>query len=261
MGWGDELMVTGRVREAQARDARRVRIVYEKPRWHEAWERNPRIAMPHERGDFQELQARVNWLRPYIAAKTDERWAWQRHQPPRGELYFSEQELAFGALHAGRIVIEPCLKPGASPNKDWGWERWLELAVLMRARGLDPTQLGPASSRRLPGAEFVETNSMRKAAAVLHFARAAVLPEGGLHHVAAAVGCRAVVLFGGFISPEVTGYAEQASLFHKTAQHPIGCGWRRSCRHCAEAMAQFPPGRVLGQLEEILESDRRRLAS
>ena len=43
MGWGDELMVTGLAREAQLRDPRKVRVVYDRPRYHEAWKHNPRI--------------------------------------------------------------------------------------------------------------------------------------------------------------------------------------------------------------------------
>lgn len=252
MGWGDELMVTGHARVLQQADPRRVRPVYERPRDHEAWQNNPRIAGKHERGDFQEYVARVDGLRPYMVAKRDDRYAWKPYQPPVGELFFSEKELAFGARFAGRIVIEPSLKGGASPNKDWGWERWQELATLMVAHGLQPTQVGPAETRLLRGVEFVHTNSMRYAAAVLAGARAAVLPEGGLHHVAAAVGCAAVVLYGGFITPAVTGYAGQVGLFHATSEHPLGCGWRRSCRHCADAMAQFPPAKVHEALQQLL---------
>jgi ADP-heptose:LPS heptosyltransferase len=261
MGWGDELMVTGHARELQARDPRRVRPVYERPRDHEAWANNPRIAGKNEQGDFQAYVARTDGLRPYMKAKSPDRYLWKAYAPPRGELYFTDKELAFAAERRGRIVLEPCTKPGASPNKDWGWERWVELAALMKQRGLAPTQLGAATTRRLPGAEFIETNCMRYAAAVLSVARAAVLPEGGLHHVAAAVRCPAVVIYGGFISPAVTGYAGQRALFVQTPAQPLGCGWRRSCKHCAEAMAQFTPAGVLAELEGLLVPASRHLAA
>jgi ADP-heptose:LPS heptosyltransferase len=253
--------VTGQVRELQRTDPRRVRIVYERPRWHEAWENNPRIALPGEVGEFQELHPRHEYLRPYMVRKTPERWTWKRYGPPRGELYFTPEERGFGERHAGRIVFEPCCKPGASPNKDWGWERWRELVELARARGMALTQLGPASVRRMAGVEHIETSSMRKAAAVMAHAVAAVLPEGGLHHVAAAVGTPAVVIYGGFISPEVTGYLGQRSLFVATDGHPIGCGWRVKCEHCDAAMASISPERVLNELEKLLEESRRRVAA
>jgi hypothetical protein len=222
MGWGDELMVTGHVREMQRKDPRKVRVVYERPRWHEAWENNPRIALVEEKGDFQVYEPRQGYLRPYMTEKTESRWHWKPYRPPRGELYFSAEEKRFGEKHAGQIIIEPRIKPGASPNKDWGQARWKELVRLATERGLKLAQVGPHGKYRLPGVSLIVTSTMRLAAAVLAQARAAVLPEGGLHHVCAAVGTSAVVIFGGFISPEVTGYEEQTSLYERDEKYRYG---------------------------------------
>lgn len=261
MGWGDELMVTGHVRELQKTDPRRVRVIYEKPRWCDAWDNNPRIAGNHEAGDFQHYVARSNHLRPYMEKKLEERWVWRPYGPPLGELFFTEKELRFARSFRGKIVIEPRIKAGASPNKDWGWERWVALAKLMQKKGLAPTLLGSASQRQIPGIEYVHTNNVRYAAAVLSTARAAVLPEGALHHAAAVVGCPAVVLFGGYIAPAVTGYAGQRNLFTGSSEYPLGCGWRVHCRHCLDAMAQITPEQVVGQLEGLLEEHPRRVAA
>lgn len=249
MGWGDELMVTGQARVMQQRDPRKVRVVYEKPRWFDAWDHNPRIARPDEKGDFQELRPRVNYLRPYMVAKTPERWSWKAWGPPVGEIYFTPEELAFGDRFPGRVILEPNIKIGASPNKQWGWVRWNKLAWLLQKRGHLVSQLGPVGTPMLEGAEHIVTGSMRLAAAVMARARAAVLPEGGLHHVAAAVGTPAVVIFGGFIAPAVTGYAGQVNLF---AGEGLGCGARMPCKHCADAMAQIAPEDVLDQLMGLL---------
>lgn len=252
MGWGDELMLTGQVRALQATDPRRVRIVYPQPRWHESWNNNPRIAALDEKGDFQSLEGRPNGLRAYIRGKKATRWVWQPHQPTPGELYFNTEERAFGARYAGRLIIEPTLKSGASPNKQWGWAKWQALVHRLQAIGLQPTQLGPPGAARLQGVEFVQTQSMRLAAAVLSTARVAVLPEGGLHHVAAAVGAPAVVIFGGYISPEVTGYRTHRNLYTESREHPLGCGMRSPCAHCAQAMAAISPDHVMQALELLL---------
>lgn len=261
MGWGDELMVTGHARQLQELDPRKVRVVYEKPRWCDAWDNNPRIALRGEKGDFQDYVARQDFLRPYMKAKLEDRWLWKAYGPPKPEIFFTEKELRFAHSFRGRIVIEPRIKPGASPNKDWGWENWVRLARLMEKAGLKPTLLGSASQRQIQGLEFVHTNNVRYAAAVLSTARAAVLPEGALHHAAAAVDCPAVVLFGGYISPEVTGYPGQRSLFVKTPEHPLGCGWRRTCKHCLDAMASITPELVLKELEGLLVPTSRHLAA
>lgn len=254
MGWGDELIVTGQVRELQGRDPRRVRIVYERKRWHEAWFHNPRIAHPDESGDFQELRPRDDYRRPYIAQKEGDRWTWRAWGPPRGELYFDAAEVAFGAAHGRRIVIEPTLKAGASPNKDWGHGRWKAFIALAERAGLKLTQLGPPGTRVLPGVEWIRTDSMRLAAAVLANARAAALHEGAMHHAAAALSTPAAVIFGGYISPKVTGYEGQKAFFTGGG---LGCGLRVPCEHCRQAMAAISSAAVFEALEEILDTNRR----
>lgn len=251
-------MVTGHVREMQRRDPRKVRIVYERPRWHEAWENNPRIARPEEQGDFQEYKPRDDYRRPYIADKTFARWTWRKYGPPPGELYFSHDEEAFGAHYRNRIIVEPRLKPGASPNKSWGTGYWLEFVRRAASAGIHLSQLGPINKYRLQGVEFILTPTMRHAAAILAYARAAVLQEGGMHHVCAAVATPAVVIFGGYISPEVTGYPSQVNLFTGGG---LGCGMRVPCEHCVRAMAEITPAVVLEKLRGILETDRRRVVA
>lgn len=250
MGIGDEVMVTGHVRRMQMTDPRKVRLVYERPNhWSEVFNGNPRIAARGEAGDFQLYQPRVNGLRPYIAAKTDRQWTWRDDAKPEvGELYFSHSEKAYASQYSGDVILEPNCKPKASPNKDWGWERWQKLAHMLIAMGIKPRQLGPKGTKTLNGVKLIETPTFRDAAVVLSRSRVAILPEGGLHHAAAAVGCKSVVIFGGYISPQQTGYDTQVNLF--TGDKP--CGWRLPCKHCAEAMQQITPALVLEKVKEIM---------
>ena len=260
MGWGDELMVTGHARVMQEKDPRKVRVEYERPRWFPAYNHNPRLAVPEEYGNFQILRPRVNGLRPYCTNKTSDRWTWKAYQPPVGELYLTPQELAFGAKYAGRIIVEPHIKGAASPNKQWGWMKWNKLAWLLTQRGIRVTQIGAPGVALLEGVEYIETPGLRHAAAVIAKAKAVVVPEGGLHHTAAVFGVPAVVIYGGFISPEVTGYAGQVSLFVKDDKHPLGCGWRVPCEHCAKAMASITPEIVADKLEHLIANGNQELA-
>lgn len=251
MGIGDELMVTGQARVMQQTDPRKVLISYEKPRWHDVWNGNPRIARPEERGDFQILHPRIGYLRPYIRTKTRQRWFWRAYTPPVGEIYFTEEEIAFGDKYADRIIFEPHIKIGASPNKQWGWMRWSKLAWLAERKGIKFAQLGMPGTPELPSAEFIETGNFRLAAAVLARARVAVLHEGAMHHACAALGTKAVVIFGGFISPAVTGYATQTN-FYTGEGDGLGCGNRTECLHCKLAMGAVRPDVVFTALENYL---------
>lgn len=243
MGWGDEIIVTGTVRRMQEQDGRRVRVLDARgrPRWSAIWEHNPRIAPPGWRRDGPTVVDGPG-RRPYIVKETRRQWVWRDWICPVGEIVLSARERHLARAHAGRVVLEPNLMAKASPNKDWGWARWTQLAGRLQARGHEVTQLGPRGIRLLPGARHVETADFREACAVLSGAHLAVLPEGGLHHAAAALGVPSIVLFGGFISPRQTGYPHQLSLFR--GGEP--CGMRVPCAHCAAAMKAI-------EVEEVLE--------
>jgi ADP-heptose:LPS heptosyltransferase len=246
-------MVAGRARVMQALDPRKVRVTYQgKPRWSEIWENNPRFARLEERGDFQELPARnATNNRPYHLAKSDAKWTYNPgFRADRGELYFSAAEKAFGERHRGLVVIEPNIKLKASPNKQWGWERWQRLADLLNAAGIKPTQLvGAPGARVLSGVGTVPTPSFRMACAVIGGARACILPEGGPHHAAAALNVPAVVIFGGFTPVELTGYEGHRNLGVTVAD---ACGMRTPCQHCAAEMARITPEAVLEEFVRIL---------
>lgn len=249
MGAGDEMMVTGQVRVLQETDPRKVRIEYERYRFHELWNGNPRIATRTEEGDFQILRPRNGGLRPYCSAKSGERWTWKAWGPPVGEIYFTDAERAFGDYNKGAVVIEPNIKRGASPNKQWPLESWKALVGMMKAEGMKPIQLGPAGTVLVPGARLLETPSIRSAAAVLANARCLVTHEGALHHIAAGVGAPTVVIYGDYISPAVTGYPSQRNLF---TGKDLGCGWRIPKPCCEEAMRKITPHRVMAEALEAM---------
>lgn len=263
MGWGDEIMASGQARRAyEAAQAVKfrpdlkvaIRNQYGWLREHEAWLGNPIIASRNDRLSHTVAVLNAPGYRPYIARKTPTKWQWKEWECPVGELHLSAEEKSFGEA-AGEIdvLLEPNLKGKACQNKDWGFERWLRLAELLRQAGAQLTQVGAAGARLIPGVKYVETSGFRRAAAVLSRARVAVLPEGGLHHAAAALGVPAVVLFGGFISPKQTGYSSQENLF--TGGEP--CGNRDPCRHCAEAMGRIAPEEVSARALRLRSSFRR----
>lgn len=253
MGYGDDLMVSGRARVAQQTDPRKVRIVYRRggARWSPVWDHNPRIASFEASGDFQEIEARgLNNQRPYHTGKTVERWTYNLDfRPDAGEIYFTDAERAFGKSHRIEIAIEPTIKSGASPNKQWGFERWQEFARIASAAGFHLTQIGRVGTRPLQHSVLIAIEGFRQTCAVLANARAYVGHEGGMHHAAAALGVPGVVIFGGFIATETTGYP-----IHRNLGVHVGdaCGMRIPCEHCARVMAGITPEKVLAELREVL---------
>jgi len=267
VGWGDEIMAAGQARALQERDPRKVAVMDAagRVRWHPAWQGNPRIATPRAagHGDVQRLKngpgcrpyvdyermrcefARVYPGRPFTTKVLVSRLPWR----------FTDWRVEPGEIYARRaprrgdvVVVEPHLKSGASPNKQWGWARWQDLVSRMDVAWV---QLGPPGTRLLNGVRHVPTATFLEACSVMSGARAAVLPEGGLHHAAAALGVRAVVIFGGRSSPANLGYDGHVNLFDPSnGESP--CGQSAACAHCARAMARIAPADVAQYLEALL---------
>lgn len=249
MGMGDEIMVTGEVRLLRQYDRRRVRVLDRRgrPRWSDLWAGCEGIARIHERGNFQILRNGPG-LRPYIdyTRSTTQRWVYTDWRAVPGELHGIRAD----PRGQGVVLIEPNLKANASPNKQWGYGAWCRL---VQAPGIRWAQMGPPGTQPIPGVQFIETRSFQEACGVLLAARGAVLPEGGLHHAAAALGRRVVVLFGGMVRPANTGYDFHENL---AVDLPEALGWRIPNPACARAWAQITPEHVLAALERTLVQQR-----
>lgn len=260
MGIGDEIMASGHALAEYRRTGKRVKILGldGRARYDVLWHGLAWIAQPNERGDFATI-ANGPQCRPYIeypfGRDIGQRWTGWRARDHLGAIALtgSEQRLARAAVgHLGRFfVIEPDLDPKSNPNKQWGRSNWAALAEQMVAGGLKVVQLGAqAPDYLVPGVRYVPTKSFRQAAGVLARAAGAVLPEGGLHHAAAVLGVPAVVLFGGYIDPEVTGYDGHVNLADRGAGSP--CGRWRPCRHCADAWLRLAPSDVYAALRGLV---------
>lgn len=279
MGYGDALMASAEARgmheavpELPVAIGDGARII-----WSPVFENNPRLARA---GDVAAGRA-VQWLhryghhRPYhqptdAGHKGDkgQPWRyteWRARDVGPGELYFTDRELAeardiiddTAGLDFGNFaVIEPLVKPQASPNKQWSFDNYVRVAERLArpsANAVRLVQLGPQGIAAIPGVRRVTTATFRQACALLAKAALYIGNEGGLHHAAAALGVPAVVIFGGFTSPWNTGYAEHINFY---ADHPESpCGARLPCDHCRVCMDSIAPEAVAEAALSLLGSN------
>lgn len=216
---------------------------------------NPNIAHPGDEGaDDLEWIAFYRGHRIYNLALNN-RWKWNySFRPIPGEFYFDDEELEFGrSFGNGFVLIEPNVPKykSVASNKTWPMNRYAEVARRL-ATDYRIAQFSYPGCAVLPGAKQIKTPTFRHAAAVLANAALYVGPEGGLHHAAAAVGTKAVVIFGGFIPPEVTGYPQHVNISRGKA-----CGSLRSCPHCREAMNGIRAEEVHRACVQQLSRDRQ----
>ncbi len=270
IGWGDEIMVTGEaVRLECTRHFPLVVLGKDgKPRWHPIWDGNPRIYKPGTPfpKKFSVIRNHGGW-RPYVVYNCKE-FHKQCHNQTKNLNVTNKKKWFFtpgwkttkGEIFCVRtvitrdnyIVIEPHVKPGFI-NKQWGWNCWQSLVDLLEDTNI-LVQVGPKGTKILRGVHFIETPTFIDACKVLAKAKFAVLPEGGLHHAAAALDIPSVVLFGGAHSPKHTGYDDHVNIADSLS--PISpCGMRVPCNHCADAWARILPIDIANTVMELWEKD------
>jgi Glycosyltransferase family 9 (heptosyltransferase) len=251
MGIGDEIMATGLARGAAARGKRIAfgdgrRLIWG-PWCEQAFRHNPNIA--------RTLGTGIEWLDYYKGKRWynrpgAKRWIWNfEFRATPGEFYFDEAERALSIKRPG-VLIEPNVpwQKSVAPNKDWGIARYQRLADELRLGGRRVWQFS-YGKLRLAGVEQIEVSSFREAAAALAGIELAIVPEGGLHHAAAAVGTKAIVIFGGFIPPQVTGYSAHINLTGDSE----ACGSWQSCQHCRAALDRISIEEVYGHAVKLCE--------
>lgn len=256
MGIGDNIMASGMARGAAARGKRIAfgdgqRILWDKNSL-EIFRKNKNIAIPGSERDED-----IEWIPFYRGHRIynrqeGNRWVWNMEfRPTPGELIFSPNEVTFArSIRTDFILIEPNVPwwKTVAVNKDWGRKRFQDVADALRGKGHRVAQFSYGKVR-LQGVEVIYAGDFRAAAATLAKARFAILPEGGLHHAAAAVGTKAVVLFGGFIPPAVTGYDFHVNLTGGAE----ACGMFHECQHCRDALDAISVEDVLGACKKIIK--------
>jgi ADP-heptose:LPS heptosyltransferase len=145
------------------------------------------------------------------------------------------------------VIVEPTLTERTNPNKQWGRAKWQELTRILNDNGYRIVQIGPNADDILDGSQFIETPTFRVGAAVLQHSIGAILPEGGLHHAAGMLRKRVVVLFGGAVDVNATGYEDHINIVRGDA-----CGNWLHCDHCKEIWAALQPREVADRFIDSL---------
>lgn len=217
---------------------------------------NPHVASPgDERANDLEWIAFHKGHRVYNTHDVaNDRWIWNYgFRPIPGEVFLDKME-KFKGERAGQgfILIEPHVETwkSSAANKDWGFNNYQVLAAKLFEAGHRVVQFAhDATKPVLSSADVLTTTSFRDAMALMAHASLYIGPEGGSHHAAAAMGLKGVVIFGGFIPPQVTGYPEMHTNITGGVE---ACGSLRPCPHCRAAMRGI-------SVEEVFEAAVERL--
>lgn len=240
MGFGDVLMTMGEAKKLHEKTGKKICL--------------PRRYCPELYREIDYItddpaNADIKLSEPFPATDvpqtTDLRIAFKKYRPYPADLITPELNHVDFENLGEFIFIEPHTKTMTSANnRNWGWENFCRVVKMIEINFVQPYYGKPV----LPGVIPIPTRSFLEAAAILKKARTALMAEGGMMHAAAAVGVESVVIFGGFISPDNTGYDMHSNFF--VGKQP--CGSKRPCPHCVEAMKRITVDQIVKALNEKL---------
>ncbi len=178
----------------------------------------------------------------------------------RPYLNLSEAEKSAAAWAAGRVVIQSSGLDARHParNKQWYPERFQAVVDALHER-LEFIQLGSLQDPPLQGANDLRgATSIRESAAILYHARLYVGLEGFPMHLARAVECPSVIVFGGRVAPWQIGYVCNSNLYS-----PVPCApcWRTdTCEFDRKCMSEISVAEVVSAIRQMIDRPRGPLA-
>ena len=269
MGYGDDLLITDLAAKIKKKYPERQIVIgnfAKKQAYHSIiYENNPNIS------DCRNLDKNkpVHIIdyhpgnRPYIdyEKSTVNNYVWNENfKPIPGEIYFSEKE----KTDAERILKESkifwkktnnyqykkiiFLETSSTKindkqfnikhrNKDWGYENWKNLIDNIKKDYLIIHSVHN-KTKEIKGVFAPKNIDFRLSCAIMNECDMYIGPEGGFGHVAAALKKKAVLYFGGWISPNVIGYDFHENIYFENKNSPCG-KYRDFCNHCNEARKQI----------------------
>ena len=169
----------------------------------------------------------------------------------RPHVILRDEERAAGRRAPRQVVIQSSGLDAGTPmlNKQWMVERFQEV-VSAAGSEFDFVQLGSRSDPPLEGVlDLRGQTSRRETAAILSQSFAFIGNTGFLMHLARAVECRSVIVYGGRERPDQSGYACNENLYSAVPCAPC---WRRNrCDYDRRCLTSIGAGDVVAALGRI----------
>ncbi|HEX7653985.1 MAG TPA: glycosyltransferase family 9 protein [Verrucomicrobiae bacterium] len=168
----------------------------------------------------------------------------------RPYLFLSQEEFNAGKRAENQVVIQSSGLSAANSmrNKEWYPQRFQEVCAELRC-DLTVIQLGSPRDPKLEGAlDLRGQTTLRESAAILANSMVFIGLVGFMMHLARAVDCRSVILYGGREKPTQTGYVANKNLYNQVKCAP--CWLRNPCEFDRKCMDMITPQLVVAAAAE-----------
>ena len=255
MGYGDEIMATAEAREAKKKFPNAKIVIGDGKKTYPSiiYLNNPNIYQgeisPTHNDEYIWVKNYIGH-RPYILGHDKIKNFWNKDfSVIPGDIFFSKEEDQKGIFSVNKIkelwsekigkpsnyvvVVEPNVKGpnyaklvgtnvSGKINKDWGFEKWQQVINSLKDE-ITFIQPFKGEVRKLSNVVNIECD-FRVALAMINNSDLFIGHHGGLSHATAALNKPGVIIFGGWISPKITGYKMHEDLYIESEDFPNGCG-------------------------------------
>ena len=266
-GIGDDLLLTSVFHELQRRGRKNFWVRTTRPELYRHNDDVPIVVPPLERFDMLVKRVGTSVVYPWY---TSYHPAFDRDDPTpeqhlisimcqkagitgtvtlRPYLHLTDEEKRLGVRAPRQVAI---MSSGldakhAMRNKNWSLEKYQGVVSALRDR-YDFVQVGSRNDPPLAGVlDLRGETSLRETAAVLHRSLAFVGQVGFLMHLARAVDCRAVIVYGGRETPAQSGYRCNENLY--SAVHCSPCWRLNTCPYDRMCLERIDVHHVVDALE------------
>jgi ADP-heptose:LPS heptosyltransferase len=174
----------------------------------------------------------------------------------RPDMKLTPQECAEAEWVKGCLVIQSSGLGARSPmrNKQWFPERFQAVVDQLRNH-FEFVQVGSEGDPLLEHViDLRGKTTIRQSAAILHNAALYIGNVGFLMHVARAVECPSVIVYGGREAPWQSGYSCNINLY--TALHCAPCWQRNTCNFDQQCMKDISADHVVQGVKQLLARPR-----
>lgn len=173
------------------------------------------------------------------------------------EIYLTASEKKKGKLFNNQICIHSTGSGARQPmhTKDWYPERFQEVVDILKTK-YTIIQLGSAGDTFLQGAiDMRGKTTIRETAAILYRSEFFIGQVGFLMHLARAVDCRSVIIYGGRERPDQSGYDFNINLYSPVSCSP--CWYWNNCPYSKICMDKISAKDVIKGVEQLLSFNNK----
>lgn len=276
MGWGDYIMTTGVVRRLKNQNPN-LQVLIKEPynntkQYKDIFYKNPYITsvdlfnnkLPYVKiprvlaGINNELNDKIIWKKERVAEVGDlyikneekkfaedsinaifEHWKNKNKKLPRGLIFLSDTAKRNIILNNKIVNYEHYV------NKEWGRNKWKEF-IKITSKDYILVKTTNSKDNTIEGLYSIICD-FRTNYAIMEKCDFYIGNEGGLSHLWAITRKRAIVFFGHWIPPHVTGYPFHLNLSKNTNDH---CGSLTKCKTCMNFFKDLEPEYIKFILEK-----------